>query len=1113
MNKQHMDRQQWISHECLRKKCNYSSKIYFKINSMRILLSKLLVIIIIFFSLANFNACVNPKTTDLQQLFLTPPDSVALACYWYWVNDNISVEGLVKDLEAMAEVGIRRVFIGNIGLASSRSIYGKVNILSPEWWEAMHQAMKTATQLGLEIGVFNSPGWSQSGGPWVNPERSMRFLNFKEHNVKGSQQLELHLTKSSPDFEQVKVIAFPTPKAEIAEIKVISTNYPALFDKDTSTTAILTNVGDTQTIHFSLAEKSISRSLIFHFPMSSKWSADVELQANENGNYHTVKKFRVDRRNMRLEVGFIPNAPLIIALNDLHAKDFRLVFSDIISGVFSAIKGEVLLSEIELSAAAKLENVFEKQLAKMFQEPLPYWKEYQWKPQYAINNNELTVNSQQVIDITDKVDSLGILRWQVPEGQWTVMQYGMTTTGVTNHPAAPAATGLEIDKMSREHVAYHFDAYLGEILRRIPAADRKSFKVVVQDSYETGSQNWTDDMIDIFEKRYGYSPLPYLPVFSGRIVGNPDMSDRFLWDLRRLVADKVAYDYVGGLRDVAHKNGLITWLENYGHWGFPGEFLQYGGQSDEVAGEFWNEGELGNVENRAASSAAHIYGKRKVYAESFTAGGKAFMRYPELLKRRGDWAFTEGINSTLLHVFIHQPYEERNPGVNEWFSTEFNRKNTWFYAAKPYYDYLRRCNLMLQQGTPVVDLAYFIGEDAPKMTGICDPEVPAGYSFDYINAEVILQRLTVKNGKLTLPEGIEYSMLILPKLNTMRPELLEHIGKLIAEGAVVMGPAPTRSPSLENYPEADKKVQALSQQIWGNVDGKNIKQRKYGKGLIVNGLTIPEVFSQIGLKPDCAFDKENKALFVHRKTTDKDIYFISNQTDTVLEINPAFRVKNRTPQWWDATTGKVRSLKAFQHVENQTIVPMRLAAYESAFIVFVDSNEKPVSMSIDVNCPEYSKIIPLKNEWKIEFDSIGQKAPAPITTKTLFDWTTSTDEKVKYYSGTATYTTEFNQESISENEKYMMNFGKVANLANLKINGRYVGGVWTAPWKLDITEYLKKGKNTIEIKVTNTWNNRLVGDNKLPEDERRTWTIINNTTANSPLQPAGLIGPVIIEVY
>ncbi len=1080
---------------------------------MKILLSKLLVIIIIIFSLANLNACVNRKTTDLQHLFLTPPDSVALACYWYWINDNISVEGVVKDLEAMAEVGIRRVFIGNIGLASSRSIYGKVNILSPEWWEAIHQAMKTATQLGLEIGVFNSPGWSQSGGPWVNPERSMRFLNFKEHNVKGRQQLELLLAKSSPDFEQVKVIAFPTPKAEIDEIKVISTNYPVLFDKDTSTTAILTNVGDIQTIDFSLAEKSISRSLIFHFPMSGKWSADVELQANENGNYQTVKKFRIDRRNMRLEVGFIPNAPIIIALDDVHAKDFRLVFSDIISGVFTYVKGEVLLSEIELTPAAKLENAYEKQLAKMFQEPLPYWKEYQWKPQYAINDKELTVNSQQVIDITDKVDSLGILRWQVPEGQWTVMQYGMTSTGVTNHPAAPAATGLEIDKMSREHVAYHFDAYIGEILRRIPAADRKSFKVVVQDSYETGSQNWTDNMIDIFEKRYGYSPLPYLPVFSGRIVGNPNMSDRFLWDLRRLVADKVAYDYVGGLRDVAHKNGLITWLENYGHWGFPGEFLQYGGQSDEVAGEFWNEGNLGNVENRAASSAAHIYGKRKVYAESFTAGGKSFMRYPELLKRRGDWAFTEGINSTLLHVFIHQPYEEKNPGVNEWFSTEFNRKNTWFYAAKPYYDYLRRCNLMLQQGTPVVDLAYFIGEDAPKMTGICDPEVPAGYSFDYINAEVILKRLTVKNGKLTLPEGIEYSMLVLPKLNTMRPELLEHIGKLIAEGAVVMGPAPTRSPSLENYPEADKKVQALSQQIWGTVDGKNIKQRKYGKGLIVNGLTIPELFSQIGLKPDCAFDKENKALFVHRKTADKDIYFISNQTDTVLEINPAFRVKNRTPQWWDATTGKVRSLKAFQHVENQTIVPMRLAAYESAFIVFVDSKEKPISLNVDVNFPEYSKLIPLNNKWKIEFDSIGQKAPASITTKTLFDWTSSTDERVKYYSGTATYTTEFNQESISENEKYRMNFGKVANIANLKINGRYVGGVWTAPWKLDITEYLKRGKNTIEINVTNTWNNRLIGDNKLPENERKTWTIINNTTANSPLQPAGLIGPVIIEVY
>lgn len=1059
---------------------------------------------IFFLSWSVSSANVNKETENLQKAFLTPPDSVALAAYWYWISDNISTEGVVKDLESMAAVGIRRVFIGNVGQEPSKTIYGDVPILSPEWWKAMHQAMKTATQLGLEIGVFNCPGWSQSGGAWVKPEQSMRFLNYKEYNVKGAQQLELKLTKSSTDYEQVNVIAFPTPKAETNEYKVISPNYQAIFDKDLSTTAKLPIVGTTHTIDFSLAEQSISRSLIFHFPLC-KWSADVELQTNTNGSFGTVKKFRLDRSNMNLNVGFIPNAPLIISLNDVNAKVFRLIFS--------AIKGEPVLSEIELRGAAKLENVYEKQMAKMFQGTLPYWKEYQWKPQYLVNDIELTVNAQQVIDITDKVDEFGILRWQAPAGRWTIMQFGMTSTGVSNNAAAPDATGLEIDKLSKKHVEYHFDTYLGEILRRIPAADRKSFKVVVQDSYETGSQNWTDDMINIFEKRYGYSPLPYLPVFSGRIVGNSDMSDRFLWDLRRLVADKVAYDYVGGFRDIAHKNGLTTWLENYGHWGFPGEFLQYGGQSDEIAGEFWNEGALGNVENRAAASCAHIYGKRKVYSESYTAAGKAFMRYPELLKRRGDWAFTEGINSTLLHLFIHQPYENKNPGVNAWFSTEFNRKNTWFYAAKPYYDYLRRCNLMLQHGTPVVDLAYFIGEDAPKMTGVCDPEVPAGYSFDYINAEVILNRLSVKNGKLTLPEGIQYSMLVLPKLNTMRPEVLERIGQLIADGAVVMGPAPTQSPSLENYPEADNKIQILSKQIWANVDGLKIKQNKYGKGQIINGLSIEEVFSQIGLKPDCMFDKPGKALFVHRKTENKDIYFVSNQTDTILELNTAFRVKNKTPQWWDATTGKVRTLNAFQQVDNQTIVPMRLAAYESAFIVFVDLDVKPVGMNIDLNCPSYSKKIPFTNEWKIEFDSIGQVAPKTIITKSLFDWTTSSDEKLKHYSGTAIYTTVFNQKSISKNKKYWIDFGKVANIANLKINNQYVGGVWTAPWKLDITNYLKKGKNTIEIKVTNTWNNRLIGDDKLPENERKTWTIIKNTTAESPLHEAGLIGPISIEIY
>ncbi len=379
--------------------------------------------------------------------------------------------------------------------------------------------------------------------------------------------------------------------------------------------------------------------------------------------------------------------------------------------------------------------------------PLPYWKDYLWPEQPEVDDKSLIIQDKQILDITQHLSPEGVLSWDVPEGgEWIVLRMGMAPTGgVTNGPASPEATGLEVDKMSKKWTAVHFNRFIGEILKRIPEADRKTFKVVVQDSYETGGQNFTDGMLEEFEQRYGYDAFPYLPVFRGYVVNSRMESDRFLWDLRRMIADKIAYDYVGGLREVSHQHGLTTWLENYGHWGFPGEFLMYGGQSDEIGGEFWSQGELGDIENRAATSAGHIYGKTKISAESNTSGGPAYSRHPAMMKQRTDRFFAEGINNTLLHLYIMQPYEEKNPGgVNAWFGNEFDRKNTWFSQLDVYTEYLKRVNFMLQQGLNVADVAYFIGEDTPKMTGITDPPLPIGYQYDYINAEVIEQDMTVK---------------------------------------------------------------------------------------------------------------------------------------------------------------------------------------------------------------------------------------------------------------------------------------------------------------------------------------------------------------------------------
>ncbi len=692
----------------------------------------------------------------------------------------------------------------------------------------------------------------------------------------------------------------------------------------------------------------------------------------------------------------------------------------------------------------------------------------------------------------------------------------MVPTGVTNAPAVPEGTGLEVDKMSKQDIKNHFNAFIGKILQRIPANERKSFKYVVADSYETGSENWTDNFDKIFRKTYGYNPLPWLPVFTGRIVGTADQSNRFLWDVRRLVADLIAFNYVGGLREVSNEHGLKLWLENYGHWGFPSEFLKYGGQTDEVSGEFWVEGDLGKIELKDASSAAHIYGKNKVWAESFTAGGREFWRYPGYLKKRCDWAFTEGINSTILHVYIAQPDEDKKPGINAWFGTEFNRHNTWFFQSKAFIDYIRRCNFMLQQGKPVADVLYFIGEDAPVMRGVRDPELPKGYSFDYINAEVIEKSLSVKNGRLVLPNGISYRMMVLPKLETMTPELLRRIRDLVKEGAVILGPPPKRSPSLQNYPVADNEVKKIASKLWGNIDaaspdslrGEKVKFRKYGKGMVMMGMDMQTALNMLNVIPDFRLTGDQPVLFTHRTTSSADIYFITNQSDQTIDITPEFRVTGKQPEFWDAVTGEIRTLPAFIQQKASIAVPLKLEPSQSGFVVFHKPIEKAIGSNIISNFPTPTVLLNLTGPWEVTFDSAMRGPKNPVIFNKLEDWTKRPEKNIRFYSGTAVYHTEFRLDTIPRVEHIILNLGELSAIAHIKVNGKDAGGVWTKPFQVDVTKELKTGENQIEIEVVNTWVNKLIGDLNLPKSERKTWTNVNPYKPDSPLEPSGLIGPV-----
>ena len=1010
------------------------------------------------------------------------PDSMKLGVYWYWISDHISKEGVIRDLEAMKRVGINRAAIGNIGLDEPGVSYGKVKLFTPEWWEIMHAALQRATELDIEIGIFNCPGWSQSGGPWVKPEQSMRYLALSETTVKGPQKASvIRLPDVAADaMDDVKVIAWPTPENAQPVIRKVRN--------------IAMKRGEALTVDLLLEQAAPVRT--FLFKTKHPVVADAELFVKEGTSYRLLKKIHINRSNPALNVGFDPYAPVVIAIPETNAAEFRLV----IPAGNSDRKALVGLTTQPL-----VERYPEKTLAKMFQTPLPMWDDYLWDKQPEAPD-DLYVDPQQVIDLTDRVEN-GVLTWDVPQGEWTVLRTAMRTTGVENAPASPEGRGLETDKMSKKHIEAHFDAFIGEILRRIPENDRKTFRVVVEDSYETGGLNWTDDMIEKFRAAYGYDPVPYLPVLKGIVVGNRELSDRFLWDLRRLIADRVAYDYVGGLREVSNRHGLVTWLENYGHWGFPGEFLLYGSQSDEIGGEFWSEGSLGDIENHAAASCGHIYGKRVIWAESCTSGGPVFSRYPNIMKQRVDRFFTEGINATLLHVYIQQPYEERNPGIAAWFGNEFNRKNTWFDHLDVFGAYLKRCNLMLQQGLLVADVAYFIGEDAPKMTGVRTPALPKGYAFDYINADVLLTRASVKDGKLTLPDGMQYSLLVLPQLETMRPETLRKIKELVNEGLVILGPAPKRSPSLRDYPAADREVAALAAELWG--DGSE-KVRAVGKGnVFADGHSIEEVFEAMNVQPDLLINDDPDALFIHRTLADGDIYFISNQSDRAITIHPQFRIAGSIPEVWNPLTEEIRALKEFSVSGTTPTAPLQLQGFESAFIVFRQKGKPSASQK---NFPVKEVAVEISSPWQVSFEP-GKRGPEePVVWENLEDWSLSPDERIRYFSGKASYKTTFHIASLT-GKPFYIDLGKVMVTAKVRINGQYAGGVWTDPYRLNITTLLKEGENILEVEVANNWMNRLIGDRKLPEKDRPTWVSVNPWKPDSPLQSSGLLGPVEIQTY
>jgi len=540
---------------------------------------------------------------------------------------------------------------------------------------------------------------------------------------------------------------------------------------------------------------------------------------------------------------------------------------------------------------------------------------------------EMKIARSAIQDLSGAVDGDGHLSWDVPQGRWTVIRFGHTSTGVENAPSPASGRGLECDKLSREGIEANFNGMIGKIIADVGDLAGSTLAATHIDSWENGAQNWTARMREEFRARRGYDLTPFLPVMTGRVVDSLEISERFLWDLRQTISDLVVENYAGYLRELAQEHGLRLSIEAYGG---PCDNAPYAGRADEPMAEFWIGGG-GFPTPKEMTSAAHTYGKPVIGAEAFTAADQEkWLEHPASIKALGDRAFCDGINRFVFHRYALQPWADRKPGMTmgPW-GIHYERTQTWWEQTGPWHDYLARCQHLLRQGLFAADIVYLQPETAPKsFMG----HTRKGYDFDECSAEVVLKRMSVRDGRLVLPDGMTYRVLVLPDVTTMTPALLDKIRELVEAGATVMGPRPQKSPSLADYPVCDEEIQRRAAELWGPCDGNTIQENRFGKGRIVWGGTPEKLLAQEGLRPD--FESGERLNWIHRRAGNREIYFVANAQPHDVATTCTFRVAGKWPEVWRPDSGAMDPAALYVEKDGATSVYLSLEPSGSVFVVF-----------------------------------------------------------------------------------------------------------------------------------------------------------------------------------
>jgi hypothetical protein len=733
-----------------------------------------------------------------------------------------------------------------------------------------------------------------------------------------------------------------------------------------------------------------------------------------------------------------------------------------------------------------------------------------------------------VVDLSARLGADGKLDWDVPPGEWIIQRIGCTSTGSSTRPPVVGGNGLECDKLSKTALDVHFTNMIGRLATTAGPLAGRTFTSTLIESWEAGWQNWTPRMREEFQQRRGYDPLPWLTCvaesMSERVRANNtawntnryfrsfdsvELSDRFRWDYNQTLAEMLAENYVGHMAELAHQRGLNLKMEGYD---LPfGDEATYTARADEPMSEFWTikaAWARGFNERKAAqmASVAHVYGKKIVGAESFTSDEKEkWTLHPAAIKALGDSQFCYGVNRFMFHRYAHQPYLDRAPGatMGPW-GLHYERTQTWWEMSTAWHTYLARCQFMLRQGLFVADLLYLRPENPIQTYFTPNPAPPAGYRYDEISAEALLARVKVKEGRLMLPDGMSYRVLVLPPMKVMTPALAEKIKALVSAGATVVGSAgrPVRSPGLTDYPACDQQVDALTKAVWGDCDGSKITSHSLGAGKFIWGMPLEQALADLKAVPD--FTSDVTLNWIHRRTAEADIYFVANPTNAPVVANCEFRATGFA-EVWNPETGSRETVKGTREGGTTRLM---LPFEQTGSLIVVFQNARRDLPEVERRPPV--ELTELSGPWQIRFPP-NWGAPDMITMESLTSWTDATNAGVKFFSGTATYTKTFkwdDSKAGAKDGKRYLDLGDVQVMARVKVNGRDCGIAWKSPFRVEVTDALKSGENTLEVSVANLWPNRMIGDAALPEKDRVTWSSWQPFKPDNALLKSGLLGPV-----